>query len=161
MEMHPEKSRIVYCKDGDRRGGYENTAFDFLGYTFRPRRSKNRYGKQFINCTPAVSNKAKKAMKQTIRGWRMHLKNDKSLEDLSRMFNPVIRRWMQYYGHFYKSELYSVLKHMNKAVTRWVQRKFKQLKQQRKATHWIGRIAKRDSILFYHGDKWGSKPAAG
>lgn len=124
LEIHPEKSRIVYCKDDDRRGRYEHTSFDFLGYTFRPRRSKNRYGKYFINFTPAVSNKAKKAMRQTIRGWRMHLKNEKSLEDLSRMFNPVIRGWMQYYGHFYKSELYSVLKHMNKALIRWVQPNF-------------------------------------
>ena len=161
LEIHPEKSRIVYCKDDDRRGRYEHTSFDFLGYTFRPRRSKNRYGKFFINFTPAVSNKAKKAMRQTIRGWRMHLKSDKSLEDLSRMFNPVIRGWMQYYGHFYKSELYVVLKHMNKALTRWVQRHFKRLKHQRRATHWLGRIAEREAGMFHHWQVWGVRPAAG
>ncbi len=161
LEIHPEKSRIVYCKDEDRRGRYEHTSFDFLGYTFRPRRSKNRYGKHFINFTPAVSNKAKKAMRQTIRGWRMQLKNDIYLEDLSRMFNPVIRGWMQYYGHFYKSELYSVLKHMNRALVRWVQRKFKKLKHQRRATHWLGGIAKRDAKLFHHWQVWGVRPAAG
>ena len=119
LELHPEKTRIIYCKDDDRKGDYLETSFDFLGYTFRPRRSKNWKGKYFINFTPAVSNKAKKAMRQTIRGWRMHLKPDKSIEDLSRMFNPVIRGWINYYGRFYKSELYPVLRHMDKALTKW------------------------------------------
>jgi RNA-directed DNA polymerase len=62
LELHPTKTRIVYCKDDDRRGEHPETKFDFLGYTFRPRRSKNKYGKHFVNFTPAVSNKAKKAM---------------------------------------------------------------------------------------------------
>ena len=118
LELHPTKTRIVYCKGDDRRGDYPETKFDFLGYTFRPRRSKNRYGKLFINFTPAVSNKARKAMRQTIHNWRMHLKPDKALEDLARMFNPVIRGWINYYGRFYKSELYSVLKHMDRALVR-------------------------------------------
>ncbi|MFZ5641543.1 MAG: group II intron maturase-specific domain-containing protein [Bacillota bacterium] len=118
LELYLTKTRIVYCKDDDRRGDHPETKFDFLGYTFRLRRSKNKHGKFFINFTPAVSNKAKKAMRQTIRGWRMHLKPDKTLEDLSRMFNPVIRGWVKYYGCFYKSELYSVLWHMNRALVR-------------------------------------------
>ena len=79
LELHPIKTRIVYCKDDDRRGNFLETTFDFLGYTFRTRRSKNKYGKVFINFTPAVSNKAKKAMQQTIHDWRMHLKPDKTL----------------------------------------------------------------------------------
>ena len=116
LELHPTKTRIVYCKDDDRRGEYSEIKFDFPGYTFRPRRSKNRYGKNFINFTPAVSHKAKKAMRQTIHDWWMHLKPDKTLEDLSRMFNAVIRGWINYYGRFYKSELYSVLNHMNRAL---------------------------------------------
>ena len=91
LELHPDKTRIVYCKDDDRRDEFPETKFDFLGYTFRPRRSKNRYGKFFINFTPAVSNKACKAMRQTIRQWRLQLKPDKELLDISRMFNPVLR----------------------------------------------------------------------
>jgi len=161
LELHPAKTRIVYCKDDDRTGAYPITKFDFLGYTFRPRRSKNRYGKHFINFTPAVSNKAKKAMRQTIRGWRMHLKPDKTLEDLSRMFNPVIRGWVNYYGRFYKSELYSVLVHMNRALVRWAQRKYKKFaRHQRRATHWLGKIARRDQKLFIHW-QMGMHPAAG
>jgi RNA-directed DNA polymerase len=161
LELHPTKTRIVYCKDDDRRGDYLETKFDFLGYTFRPRRSKNKYGKHFINFTPAVSNKAKKAMRQTIHGWRMHLKPDKTLEDLSRMFNPVIRGWVNYYGRFYISELYSVLKHMNRALVRWARRKYKKLERhQRRATYWLDRIAIREQKLFVQW-KMGIYPSAG
>jgi RNA-directed DNA polymerase len=91
------------------RTGFPETKFDFLGYTFRPRRSKNRYGKFFISFTPGVSNKAGKDMRQTIRQWRLHLKTDKTLGDFSHMFNPVLRGWINYYGRFYKSALYSIL----------------------------------------------------
>jgi len=161
LELHPEKTRIVYCKDDDRQGDYAEIKFDFLGYTFRPRRSKNRYGKFFINFTPGVSNKAAKAMRQRIRSWRMHLKPDLRLEDLSRMFNPVIRGWINYYGRFYKSALYPVLRHFNKALTNWAQRKFKRLaRHQRRAEHWLGRIARREPKLFAHW-QMGVLPSAG
>jgi RNA-directed DNA polymerase len=161
LEPHPDKTRIVYCKDEDRQGKYPETKFDFLGYTFRPRRSKNRYGKFFINFTPGVSRKAAKAMRQTIRGWRLHLKPDKSIEDISRMFNPVIRGWINYYGRFYKSELYSVLRHLNRALVQWARRKYKRLyRHRRRATYWLGRIAKRDPWLFAHW-KMGILPSAG
>ncbi len=161
LELHPEKTRIIYCKDDDRRGNYPVTSFDFLGYTFRPRRSKNWKGKCFINFTPAVSNKAKKAMRQTIRGWRIHLKPDKSIEDLSRMFNPVIRGWINYYGRFYKSELYPVFRHMDKALTKWAGKKYKKLNHhQRRTTHWLGRIARREPKLFAHW-QMGIYPSAG
>jgi RNA-directed DNA polymerase len=106
LEMHPGKTQIVYCKDDDRNGDYPVIKFDFLGYTFRPRRSKNKFGKHFINFTPAVSNIAQKAMRQKIHDWRMHLKPDKDLEDLSMMFDPVIQGWMNYYGHFYRSAMF-------------------------------------------------------
>jgi len=151
LELHPVKTRVVYCKDDNRRGNYLETTFDFLGYTFRPRRSKNKDGKLFVNFTPAVSNKAKKAMQQKIRDWRMHLKSDKSLEDLSHMFNPIIRGWINYYGCFYKSGMYSVLKHVNRALIHWVRRKYKRFaKHQRRANKWLGRIARQESKLFVH-----------
>jgi RNA-directed DNA polymerase len=86
LELHPEKTKIVYCKDDDRRGHYSNEKFDFLGFTFRARRSKNRWGKYFINFSPAVSDKAAKTMRRTMRSWRLHLRSDKALDDLSRMF---------------------------------------------------------------------------
>lgn len=145
------KTRIVYCKDEDRKGEHEEIKFDFLGYTFRPRLSKNKYGKFFVNFTPAVSNKAKKAMRQVIHDWRMHLKPDVELSDLSRMFNPVIRGWINYYGRFYKSGLYPVLRHINTALARWVRRKYKKFERHRKrAELWLGKIARREPKLFTH-----------
>lgn len=161
LELNMDKTRIIYCKDDDRKDKYPETSFDFLGYTFRPRRSKSKYGKFFINFTPAVSNKSKKAMRQAVHNWRMHLKPDKTLEDLSRMFNPIIRGWVNYYGRFYKSELYSVLVYINQALVRWVQRKFKKFEHhQRQAIYWLGMIARRDSKLFVHW-QMGIRPTAG
>ncbi len=151
LELHPDKTRIVYCKDDDRRGNYPEIKFDFLGYTFRPRRSRNRYGKHFINFTPAVSNKSCKAMRQLIRGWRIHLKPDKELIDISRMFNPVIRGWINYYGCFYKSGLYPVLRKLNRAIIHWARRKYKRLaRHRRRAEYWLGGIARREPQLFAH-----------
>lgn len=161
LELHPEKTKIVYCKDDDRQGDYPLNSFDFLGFTFRPRRSKNRWGKHFVNFTPAVSNKAGKAMRQKARRWKMHLRSDKSLEDLSRMFGPVIRGWINYYGSFYKSALYPMLRHLNRTLVRWAMRKFKRLRgHRRRAEHWLGRIAQRQPWLFPHW-KMGIKPTAG
>ncbi|AGK99593.1 group II intron reverse transcriptase/maturase [Clostridium pasteurianum] len=161
LELHPEKTQIVYCKDDDRRGNYPITKFDFLGYTFRPRRSKNKYGKYFISFLPAASNKACKAMRQVIRNWRIHLKPDKEIIDIAIMFNPVIRGWINYYGCFYKSALYTVLRHMNKALVHWARRKYKKLQRHRtRAERWMGRIAKQLPKLFAHW-QMGILPTAG
>ena len=150
LELNTEKTRIVYCKDDDRRGNYPETSFDFLGYSFRPRRSKNRWGKCFINFSPAVSNAASKAMRQTIRGWRMQLKSDVGIDDLSRMFNPVERGWINYYGRFYKSQLYSVLRHIDGALILWARRKYKKLTSKKRASAWLGRLARNRPELFAH-----------
>jgi len=161
LQLNLEKTKIVYCKDDDRKGNHEETKFDFLGYTFRPRRSKNKFGKFFINFTPAVSDKAMKAMRKAIHGWRMHLKPDKKLEDLSKMFDPIVRGWINYYGHFYKSALYPVMRYMNNALVLWVRRKFKKLERHSKrAEQWLGTVALREPKLF---SQWrmGVLPTAG
>jgi RNA-directed DNA polymerase len=151
LELHPNKTRIVYCKDDNRQGAYPETKFDFLGYTFRPRMSKNKYGKYFVNFTPAISNMAKKAIKQEIRGWSIHLRSDKTLEDLSHTFNPILRGWVNYYGFFYKSEMYCVLKHMNRVLLRWAQRKYKRFAgHKQRAILWLGKIARLYPKLFVH-----------
>ncbi|SCG82373.1 RNA-directed DNA polymerase (reverse transcriptase) [Proteiniborus sp. DW1] len=151
LELHLDKTRIVYCKDDDRKGKYTNETFDFLGYTFRPRLSKSKYGKFFVNFTPAVSNKASKAMRQTIRSWRLQLKPDKELKDIANMSNPVIRGCINYCGRFYKSALYLVLRYVNAALRNWARRKYKKLSRgKRKAEHWLGKIAKNLPKLFAH-----------
>lgn len=162
LELHPEKTKIVYCKDDDRRGTYANGKFDFLGYTFRARRSKNRWGKHFINFSPAVSNKAAKKMKQEMKRWRLHLRSDKALDDLASMWNPVIRGWIQYYGRYYKSALSPVFRHLNGHLVRWAMRKYKRLRRHhRRAEHWLGGIADRDQRLFAHWHMLGAKPTVG
>lgn len=151
LELHRQKTTIVYCKDEDRWGDYPIITFDFLGYTFRPRRSKNRWGKPFINFSPAMSNKAAKAIRAELRRWKLPLRSDKALDDLARMFNAVIRGWIQYYGAYYKSALYPVLRHIDRKLVLWATRKFKKLRgHRRRATHWLARIARRHTGLFAH-----------
>jgi RNA-directed DNA polymerase len=132
LARHPDKTRIVDGKDDDRRGEYPETRCDVLGYTCRPRRAKNRYGKFFVSFTPGVSNEAAKAMRQMIHDWRMHLKPDQSLEDLSRMVTPVLRGWINYYGGLYKSALDPTLRYMNWALVHWVRRKDKRVNRHRR-----------------------------
>ena len=145
----PEKTKIVYCKDDLRRRTYPNEKFDFLGYTFRPRRSKNRKGKFFINFSPAVSNKAAKAIRDTIRSWKLPQRSDKAIEDLSRMFNPIIRGWLQYYGRYYRSAMYPMARALNRDLALWAVRKYKKLRRHlRRATHWIARLSQRAPGLF-------------
>ena len=161
LELHPDKTRIVYCQDDDRRGEYTHTKFDFLGYTFQARRSKNRWGKFFINFTPAVSKSAAKAMRQKTRSWGLQVRSDKSLEDLSRMFNPILRGWANYYGRFDKSAMYPTFRHLDRVLVQWAMRKYKRLRRhKRRAEHWLGRIARKEPQLFAHW-QMGVRPAAG
>lgn len=151
LELHPKKTKVVYCKDGDRRKDFALTRFDFLGYTYRARRSKNKWGKYFINFTPAISNKAAKAIRQTSRGWSWPKRSDKDLEDLSRMFNPIIQGWINYYGRYYKSALYPTLRCLDRRLAMWATRKYKRLRgHRRRAVHWLDRIARRQPNLFAH-----------
>ena len=151
LTLHPDKTRIVYCKDDDRPGEYPNIAFDFLGYTFRPRCSKNRWGKFFVGFSPAISNKAAKAIRQEVRSWKLHLRSDKQLDDLARMFNATIRGWVNYYGAFYKSALYPILRYIDRRLTLWATRKFKRLRRRRRrASHWLTRVVRRQPGLFAH-----------
>lgn len=162
LELHPTKTRIVYCKDDDRRGEYEHVAFDFLGYTFQPRRAKNRWGKYFVSFLPAMSTKAAKAIRETIRAWRMaSTRNNQRLEDLARLVNPVVRGWMNYYGRFYRSKCVQVLRHLNGALAAWARRKYKRLRRRERASmHWLGGIARREPNLFVLW-KLGVRPEAG
>ena len=162
LELHPEKTKIVYCKDDDRRGSHEQTSFDFLGYTFRPRRAKNRHGKLFISFLPGVSSKAAKSIRATIRSWRLGAtRSNQRLEEIAKFVNPFVRGWVNYYGRFYKSALTPVLRSLERSLVYWVRRKFKPLRnQQRKAVHWLGRVAQREPDLFAMWSH-GIRPATG
>ena len=162
LELHPEKTKIVYCKDDDRRGTHEHTSFDFLGYTFRPRRAKNRKGKLFISFLPGVSNKAAKSIRATIRSWRLGTtRNNQSLEEIAKFVNPFVRGWVNYYGRFYKSALTPVLRELERSLAYWVRRKFKRFaRHARRAVHWLGNVARREPNLFVLWEI-GIRPATG
>jgi RNA-directed DNA polymerase len=158
LELNERKTRIVYCKDDDRRGSHEHESFDFLGYTFRPRLSKNRFGKHFLNFTPAVSGQAKTRMRREMRRWRIACRSDKTLTDLARMFNAVIQGWINYYGRFYKSMLYPVFRHLNETLVRWAMRKYKRLRRHTsRARRFIADVCRRQPGLFAHW-RFGVRP---
>jgi len=151
LELHPEKTKIVYCKDEDRKGDYPVMKFDFLSYTFRPRLTRTRRGKFFESFTPAISNKAAKAIRQKVRGWSWQLRPGDTLEDLARECNPIIRGWINYYGRFNPSAMFGILDHINWRLVRWATCKYKKLRgRQRKAAKWLRQIAERQPNIFVH-----------
>ena len=162
LEIHPDKTKIVYCLDSDRRGQHEHIKFDFLGFTFQPRRARNRWGKYFVSFLPAVSKKAANKIRATIREWRLGAtRNNQTLNEIAQFVNPFVRGWVNYYGRYYRSALSPVLRHLERALVYWVRRKYKRLQQhQRNATHWLGRVARRDPNLFVLW-QMGLKPATG
>jgi RNA-directed DNA polymerase len=127
LELHPDKTRIVCCKDLNRTEAHSAIQFTFLGHTFRPRKALDKYGRVYVNFSPAISRDALKTMRQTIRGWHLQLKSDKTLADLSAMFAPSLKGWQQYYGRFHGSALKPVWRHMNLFLIRWLMRKHKTL----------------------------------
>ena len=152
LEMHPEKTHIVYCKDGRRKGKYANTKFDFLGYTFRNREVRNRTnGELFMSFNPAVSAKALKSMCEEARKQNFRNRTELSLRDISRLHNPVLRGWAAYYGKFYPSALAPMFRHFNKTLVAWAMRKYKPLKgQKRRAGLFLKGIAEKQPYLFVH-----------
>jgi len=163
LEVHPQKTKVVYCKDSNRRGMGAVESFDFLGFCFRPRMARDRKGRYFANFSPAISRRAAKEIRTTMRrSWRIRRRADKSLIDLARMCNPEIRGWIQYYGSFYRSALYSVFRSLDWALVKWAMRKFKHLRgRPRRARHWLEGIARRDPWLFAHWHLLPRKAATG
>jgi group II intron reverse transcriptase/maturase len=151
LVLHPEKTKIVYCKDKNRRGDHPNCSFDFLGFTFRARKTiwlGHIYAHGFL---PAASRKALKAISRTIRRWTLHLRSDKALQDLATLVNPTIRGWIAYYGSFYRTELRPTLKRIDLYVIRWARRKFKRLRRKTKgARDWFDRLRRANPTLFAH-----------
>lgn len=152
LELHPSKTKIVYCKDGSRKGSYPTTQFDFLGYTFRPRVVRNRKRNSlFVSFTPAVSKSALNAMRSCIRKSNIRNRSDLSLGIIAYRFNPVLRGWLSYYGRYQPSAMYPVLRHFNKTLVAWARRKYKRLQRHKtRAGRFMEGISKRSPHLFAH-----------
>lgn len=161
LELHPEKTRIVYCKDKKRQGNYPEISFTFLSYTFRGRSVSSRYGQLFVGFVPAASREAVREMKQTIRRWKLQLKNSEDLKELSEKYNPVLRGWMNYFGKFHRSALKPVWFQMNEHLVNWMMRKHKHLRRRKtKAGKLLRMMAESNPGLFVHW-KFGILPMAG
>ena len=151
LALHPEKSKIVYCRDKKRKGGYPTYMFDFLGYTFRPRVARNKSGVYFVGFQPAISSKAKKLIFSKIRSWGFKRRSDLSLKVLASKINPAVRGWLNYYGAFYKSALLFMNFHLDQMICRWAMRKYKkQGANTKKVTKWLDRCKRDYPWLFAH-----------
>jgi RNA-directed DNA polymerase len=150
LRLHPDKTRIVYCKDSRRRGSFQDTSFRFLGYAFRPRVAKARDGRFYTGFLPAVSPEALKAMGQRVRSWRIHLRTGHTLDELAAQINPIVAGWMTYYGRFYRSQLHPFLRRINTYLMRWARKKYKRLRGYKRFSVWWSGIIDREPGLFVH-----------
>jgi len=152
LELHPMKTKIVYCRDGKRRGKYPNVTFDFLGYCFRPRLVQNsRDNTLFCGFTPAVSVSAMKAMRTTIRELGLRHRTELSMADFARQINPLLRGWIAYYGRYAPSALKPILRYVNQTLRAWVMRKFKRFAAKTiRAGRFLERMAREKADLFVH-----------
>jgi RNA-directed DNA polymerase len=151
LRLHPDKTKIVYCKDQRRRLDYDGlTAFTFLGFTFRTRTARSKSGALFASFQPAISNDARNKISEQIRRWRLHRWTGLSLTEIARQIKPVVRGWMQYYGAFYRSELYPLLSRINAYLMRWIRKKYKRLRSLTRAAGCWQRITSQYPRLFAH-----------
>jgi hypothetical protein len=153
LVLHPDKTKLVYCKDERRRGSHEHTAFTFLGYEFRQRTARGRDGRIFSAFSPAVSPAALKRMSQTVRHWRMHRWVNSDLNELAKEINPIVAGWMQYYGRYCRSALYPLLQRINTYLMRWAGNKYQRLRPYKRFKRWWFGVVDRDPELFAHW-KW-------
>lgn len=151
LTMHPEKSKVVYCRRGKRTGPYPHVHFTFLGFTFRPRKAIDRLKKAFTNFLPAVSADAMKRMRKEVRSWRIHRQTSGTLDELAQQYNPKIQGWWNYYGAFYRSAMHALFQHIDEKLMQWARRKYKTLScHTKRSVRWLRRTKKQLPHLFFH-----------
>ncbi len=150
LTLHPDKTRIVYCKDGRRTGSYEHTSFTFLGYTFRARGVRTKTGRRMTGFNPAISKDALNKISAQVRSWGLHRRTGLSEADLARWINPIVRGWMNYYGAFYRSALYPLLTRINAYLLRWLRKKHPRLRGRKKAQDAWARACQQRPRYFAH-----------
>jgi RNA-directed DNA polymerase len=151
LTMHPEKSKIVYCKDGSRTKVYPHAQFTFLGFTFRPRRALSKQGRLFTSFLPAVSTDALKRMRQTVRGWRLHRQTPQTLDDLARQCNATTRGWWHYYGSFYQAAMRTLAEYLDRRLEQWARRKYKALwRHQQRSAEWLRKMKNKCPRMFHY-----------
>ncbi len=151
LEVHEEKTKIVYCKSGRHRGGHEHESFTFLGYSFQPRylKDKTGRGKGYLSFTPAICQGAKAAIRQQISGILKPKWTTQTLQWFASVLNPKLRGWVHYYTRFNRWEALSVFYYLNGRIRKWIHRTYK-LKGKDKTLKMYRTIQKAEPELFYH-----------
>lgn len=152
LELHPDKTKIVYCKDGRRRDVYPVVKFDFLGYSFQPRTTKSRKtGKLFLGYDCAISISSRKRLADKLEELKFERVTFKSIVGIAHYLNPMIRGWVNYYGRFRRSELSKVFRLLRIRLIRWARKRYKRYRTRLKhAYQWLDRVRKQFPYLFYH-----------
>jgi len=151
LEMHPTKTKIVYCQDKDRRREYPNTEFDFLGYTFRKVRIKDRLGRLQMNFIASVSKKAEQMLKDKVKALEIHKRTGSMIDMIAEALNPILRGWMNYFGKFNRSAMKRALDCVQRRLIKWAMSKYKNFRgHRRRAEEWLSQVRKREPNLFAH-----------
>jgi RNA-directed DNA polymerase len=152
LELHPEKTKIVHCKNRNRQDQHLDLSkkFDFLGYEFKPRTAKERDGSLWTVFTPAISTKAKKRIREKIKSSKVLKMTNITTEQLARSVNKYTRGIINYYGKFRKSELDKVFYILDYRIVKWVRKKYKSCKGRRAGWKELLRLKKENAKLFAH-----------
>jgi group II intron reverse transcriptase/maturase len=152
LELHPDKTRLVYCKDTIRRQQYERVSFTFCGYTFRPRRAYDQKRKRvYTSFLPAVAAEKLTDMSRKAASWRLHRRTTLTLGNLAEEVNPVLRGWLAYFTAFYPSAVIPLCRRIDRHLVRWARWKYKRLKRSdQRAKAWLAGVRQRAPDLFAH-----------
>ena len=152
LQLHPDKTKIVYCKDGRRRDDYPVVKFDFLGYSFQPRTTKSRKtGKLFLGYDCGISISSRKRIADKLGELKFESISFKSIVGIAHYLNPMIRGWANYYGRFRRSELLKVFRLLRVRLIRWARKRYKRYRTRlHQAYKWLDRVREQFPYLFYH-----------
>ena len=158
MTLHPEKSKVVYCKDGKRTATYPQAHFTFLGFTFRPGKARGAENRMFTSFLPGVSAEALKRLRKVVRGWRIHRQTAATLAELAKQCNPAIRGWWNYFGAFYRTAMAKLARYIGQRLEQWARRKYKTLlRRKRRSVDWLRRMKSASPRMFFHWSVVGEK----
>jgi group II intron reverse transcriptase/maturase len=149
LKLHPDKTKIVYCKDGSRKGMYPTKKFTFLGYTFQQRSAQNRMtGRIFSRFLPAVSVNKARTFRKELKEKRIFTFHQHSLKKLAEELNPRVRGWYNYFTHFYHSATHRMNDWLDASIVRWLRVKFRTT--WREAYQLLRRLYKQNPKRFAH-----------
>lgn len=152
LELHPEKTKLVYCRDFRRQARHKVVKFDFLGYSFQPRTTMSKKTKKlFLGYDCAISISSKKRIADQLETMNIVNLNYKSIVGVAQHLSPYIRGWVNYYGKFRLSAMNPVFQQLRKRLVRWARKRYKRYKTNvNRAYEWLARVRRQYPTLFYH-----------